>query len=164
MSDDTLGNIKVLKWPELPQTSDEHNIDGLIHALLEAETAEQIVACRNELLTAWMGRQARGAQLEPDYLGRPVNNGIDAIKTDYKQKLIAAGADLAELAAAYTIPLFTSPPSQTDSVPREPTEKMIDAGVTIYYAPPPAFPDDERGVRMLVAACYKAMITSQEKV
>ena len=69
MSDDTLGNIKVLKWPELPQTSDEHNIDGLIHALLEAETAEQIIGCRNELLTAWMGWQARGAQ--PDSVTVP---------------------------------------------------------------------------------------------
>ena len=58
MSDDTLGNIKVLKWPELPQTSDERTIDGLIDALLEAETAEQIIGCRNELLTAWMGWQA----------------------------------------------------------------------------------------------------------
>jgi hypothetical protein len=62
VSDDTLGDIKVLKWPELPQTSDEHNIDGLIDALLEAETAEQIIGCRNELLTAWMGWQA---QVEP---------------------------------------------------------------------------------------------------
>jgi hypothetical protein len=64
VSDDTLGNIKVLKWPELPLTSDERTIDGLIAALLEAETAEQIIACRNELLTAWMGWQARGAQQE----------------------------------------------------------------------------------------------------
>jgi hypothetical protein len=62
VSDDTLGNIKVLKWPELPLTSDERNIDGLMDALLEAETAEQIIECRNELLTAWMGWQA---QVEP---------------------------------------------------------------------------------------------------
>jgi hypothetical protein len=65
VSDDTLGDIKVLKWPELPQTSDERTIDGLIDALLEAETAEQIIGCRNELLTAWMGWQARGAQQCP---------------------------------------------------------------------------------------------------
>jgi hypothetical protein len=64
VSDDTLGNIKVLKWPELPLTSDERTIDGLIDALLEAETAEQIIGCRNELLTAWMGRQAWNQALE----------------------------------------------------------------------------------------------------
>jgi tRNA U34 5-carboxymethylaminomethyl modifying GTPase MnmE/TrmE len=44
--------------------TDERNIDSLIDALLEAETAEQIIECRNELLTAWMGWQARGAQQE----------------------------------------------------------------------------------------------------
>jgi hypothetical protein len=44
--------------------TDERTIDGLIDALLEAETAEQIIGCRNELLTAWMGWQARGAQQE----------------------------------------------------------------------------------------------------
>jgi hypothetical protein len=35
------------------------NIDNLVEALLEAETAEQIIGCRDELLTAWMGWQAQ---------------------------------------------------------------------------------------------------------
>jgi hypothetical protein len=123
VSDDTLGNIKVLKWPELPQTSDEHNIDGLIAALLEAETAEQIIECRNELLTAWMGRQARGAQQEPvGYIGAytfiALSGGETVVQSITPSRVF--NNDVA---------IFTSPPPQPDSVPREPTAYMIEAGV-----------------------------------
>ncbi|MCA3067486.1 MAG: hypothetical protein ING73_11265 [Rhodocyclaceae bacterium] len=88
--------------------TDERNIDSLIDALLEAETAEQIVACRNELLTAWMGWQARGAQLEPVAYRFKNNRGNG--KFDY------AYYDADQVATAYRdncleiTPLFTSPP------------------------------------------------------
>ena len=81
------------------------NIDNLVEALLEAETAEQIIGCRDELLTAWMGQQARGAQQDP--VARIVED-----PTGGKHPLMMWTNGIPPVGTE----LFTSPPSRPDSV------------------------------------------------
>ena len=62
---------------------------------------------------------------------------------------------------SFTIPLYDHaiPPGYA-LVRVEPTEAMMDAAEKLYYAPPDHCADNEHGVRDLLAAIHKAMLTA----
>jgi hypothetical protein len=103
----------------------------------------------SRIIGAWQGWQARGAQQEHVAY-------IDEDFQGFRSLVWADCVNQNNTRIKPLTPLYTSPPAQPDSVPREPTEKMIEAGINNAGG--------GGSMRDWCINVYKAMIAAQEKV